>query len=68
MSAHVQSKPLQVRRHANGRLAEISLQADGRFCTHELLSDRLGVRGPVVSDIDSLRRARTIADQVAHPG
>ena len=69
MTAVHEPKRLQWRQHANGRIAEVYLQHDGRFYAREALSHIDVERTARFRDnIDTFKLAQRLADQAAHPG
>lgn len=61
-------KLLQQRQHANGRVAEVYLQHDGRFYARETLTRGEIGRSLLFRDnVATLKLARTLADATAHP-
>ena len=68
MGDWTQPKRLQQRHHSNGRTAEVYLQRDGRFYACELLAPGEVVRSFNFRDnVPTLKLARLLADQNAHP-
>jgi len=68
MAEWKEPKRLQYRTHNNGRVAEVYLQHDGRFYAREALATSDVARSIGFRDnVDTLKLARRLADQRAHP-
>jgi hypothetical protein len=68
MAESKEPKRLQHRKHHNGRVAEVYLQHDGRFYARESAATSEVARSIGFRDnVETLKLARRLADQRAHP-
>ena len=61
-------KPLQARRHRNGRTGEVKLQRDGQFYAYSRAPEMSAFDVAYGHEARSLFRAHQLADYLAHPG